>query len=48
MNREARECFDTAANMLAQATGCQRSMAAQIVEMIALGTIRWQASDASR
>lgn len=34
-------CFNTAANMLAEATGCQLSVAAQIVEMIALGTIRW-------
>lgn len=41
MNRDARECFDTAAAMLQNATGCQPSVASQIVEAIALGTIRW-------
>jgi hypothetical protein len=40
MNKDARECLDTAASMLAQATGCEPSVAAQIVQMIALGTIR--------
>lgn len=41
MNADAKGCLDTAANMLQQATGCQPSVAAQIVEMIALGAIRW-------
>ena len=41
MNPDTQECFDTAASMLAAATGCQPSAAQQIVEMIALGTIRW-------
>jgi hypothetical protein len=41
MNDDAKQCFDTAADMLQQATGCQPSVAAGIVHMIALGTIRW-------
>lgn len=45
MNEDAKECFDTASSLLQQATGCQPSVAAQIVEMIALGTIRWNAEN---
>ncbi len=41
MNRDARESFDSAAAMLVNMTGCQRSVAAQFVELVALGTIRW-------
>ena len=41
MDRDARECFDAAASMLVQATGCQASVAHQIVELIAIGTLRW-------
>lgn len=40
--RDAKECFTVAASLLQQTTGCQPSVAAEIVEMIALGTIRWQ------
>lgn len=45
MDKDAKDCFRVAAEMLAAATGCQPSVAAQIVEMIALGTIRWGAED---
>jgi hypothetical protein len=44
MNPDAKECFDTAANLLQQVTGCQPSVAAAIVESIALGAIRWEIS----
>lgn len=40
MDKSAKECLDTAANQLQQATGCQPSVAAEIVELISLGTIR--------
>jgi hypothetical protein len=45
MDADAKECFDTAAAMLANATGCQPSVAADIVRLIALGTIRWARQD---
>jgi hypothetical protein len=45
VNRDARECLRTAAEILTAATGCQPSLAAQIVELIALGTIRWNAEE---
>lgn len=46
MNHEAKQCFNTAADMLAKAINkgeCQSSMAAQIVYLIGLGAIRWGA-----
>lgn len=42
MDPDAKECFKTASNLLQQVTGCQPSVAALIVEQIALGTIRWE------
>jgi hypothetical protein len=41
VDASAKECFATAAALLQQATGCQPSVAAMIVNQIALGTIRW-------
>lgn len=41
MNPDARQSFNTAAEMLKRITGCELSTAAQIIELIALGTIRW-------
>jgi hypothetical protein len=46
VNRDAKECFETAASLLQQATGCQPSVAADIVNLIALGTIRWNSDSA--
>ena len=46
MNRDARECLDTAASLLAEVINqghCTPSEAAIIVQSIALGTIRWNA-----
>ncbi len=41
MNADAKECFGIAASLLQQATGCELAVAAEIVEMIATGTIHW-------
>lgn len=46
MGKDAKECFDTAASLLQQTTGCEPSVASEIVQMIALGTIRWQSENA--
>lgn len=40
--QDSRQCFDVACSLLVTATGCQPSVAASIVHMIAMGTIRLQ------
>jgi hypothetical protein len=48
MDTSSKEYFATAAAMLQNATGCQPSVAAQIVNLIALGTIRWAAESSDK
>lgn len=42
MNRDARECLDSAAERLSKITGCELREAVEVVELIALAALRWK------